>query len=72
MTDNITIQHGPRNMEKHSKWPIMMRMHGSVMPKMILPLLTVAIWSTAITVISKKVHNREFPNRQCIWLIGAN
>jgi predicted membrane chloride channel (bestrophin family) len=46
-------------MEKHSKWPIMMRMHGSVMPKMILPLLTVAIWSTAITVFSKRVHPRE-------------
>ncbi|KAF7528868.1 hypothetical protein PCG10_009582 [Penicillium crustosum] len=49
--------HGPRNMEKHSKWPIMMRMHGSVMPKMIMPLLTVAAWSTAITVFSRLVHN---------------
>ncbi|KAG0155804.1 hypothetical protein PDIDSM_2977 [Penicillium digitatum] len=49
--------HGPRNMEKHSKWPIMMRMHGSIMPKMIIPLLTVTIWSTAITVFSKTVHD---------------
>ncbi|CAG8114111.1 unnamed protein product [Penicillium olsonii] len=54
--------HGPRNMEKHSKWPIMMRMHGSVMPKMILPLLTVAIWSTAVTVFSKKVHDLGINN----------
>jgi putative membrane protein len=25
-------------MSKHSKWPFFMRMHGSVFPKMILPL----------------------------------
>ncbi|CAI7587622.1 unnamed protein product [Penicillium palitans] len=54
--------HGPRNMEKHSKWPIMMRMHGSVMPKMIMPLLTVAIWSTAITAFSHLVHNLGINN----------
>jgi putative membrane protein len=47
-------------MDKHSKWPIMMRMHGSVMPKMIMPILTVAIWSTAVTVFSKKVHDRKY------------
>lgn len=47
-------------MDKHSKWPIFMRLHGSVMPKMILPMLLVAIWATIITCISKKVHNRKF------------
>jgi predicted membrane chloride channel (bestrophin family) len=52
-------------MEKHSKWPIFMRMHGSVMPKMILPLLSVAAWSTLITLISKKVHPRKNP-----WTFG--
>jgi len=31
-------------------------MHGSVLPKMILPLFVVAAWSTAITLISEKVH----------------
>jgi predicted membrane chloride channel (bestrophin family) len=46
-------------MDKHSKWPIFMRLHGSVMPKMILPMLVVAIWSTIITCISKFVHNRQ-------------
>lgn len=46
-------------MDKHSKWPVFMRMHGSVMPKMILPLLWVAAWSTAITCISRFGHNRE-------------
>lgn len=31
-------------------------MHGSVLPRMILPLFFVACWSTAITVISKYVY----------------
>jgi ion channel-forming bestrophin family protein len=41
-------------MSKHSKWPFFLRMHGSVLPKMILPLTVVAAWATAITVISEK------------------
>ncbi|GAO13093.1 uncharacterized protein UV8b_03473 [Ustilaginoidea virens] len=47
---------GPRDITKHSKWPIFLRMHGSIVPKMILPLTFVAAWATAITVISNKVH----------------
>lgn len=47
---------GPRDLSKHSKWPMLMRMHGSIMPKMILPLLLVGGWATMIVVISKKVH----------------
>jgi len=43
---------GPRDMSKHSKWPFFMRMHGSVLPKMIIPLLVVTGWSTLITCIS--------------------
>ncbi|KAJ5994997.1 hypothetical protein N7481_001974 [Penicillium waksmanii] len=54
--------HGPRNMDKHSKWPMFMRMHGSVTPKMILPMLWVAGWSTAITCISKFVHDISIDN----------
>lgn len=45
--------HGPRDMAKHSKWPFFLRMHGSVLPKMILPLTIVAAWSTLITLISE-------------------
>lgn len=33
-----------------------MRMHGSVFPKMIIPLTVVTVWSTAITVVSELVH----------------
>ncbi|OAL47968.1 UPF0187-domain-containing protein [Pyrenochaeta sp. DS3sAY3a] len=47
---------GPRDMSKHSKWPFFMRMHGSVFPKMILPLTVVTLWSTAITCISEFVY----------------
>ncbi|KAJ5689119.1 hypothetical protein N7462_003511 [Penicillium macrosclerotiorum] len=49
--------HGPRNMDKHSKWPIFMRMHGSVTPKMILPIVIVGGWATLITCICRFVHN---------------
>ena len=42
---------GPRDLDKHSKLPYFMRMHGSVMPKMILPLLFIGCWATAITLI---------------------
>ncbi|KAF1998792.1 UPF0187-domain-containing protein [Amniculicola lignicola CBS 123094] len=52
----------PRAMDKHSKWPFFLRMHGSVLPKMILPLLVVAIWSTAITLICEKVHKLNVSN----------
>ncbi|KAF2999760.1 hypothetical protein E8E13_005130 [Curvularia kusanoi] len=53
---------GPRDMAKHSKWPFFMRMHGSVLPKMIIPLLVVTAWSTAITCISKWVHPLNVSN----------
>jgi predicted membrane chloride channel (bestrophin family) len=49
-------------MAKHSKWPFFMRMHGSVLPKMIIPLVVVTIWSTAITLISKLVHPLNVSN----------
>ncbi|KAH8601893.1 Bestrophin, RFP-TM, chloride channel-domain-containing protein [Bisporella sp. PMI_857] len=48
---------GPRDMDRHSKLPYFMRMHGSVLPRMILPLLWVSCWATLITCISKFVHN---------------
>lgn len=44
---------GPRDISKHSKWPAFMRMHGSIVPKMILPLLFIGAWATAITCIHK-------------------
>ncbi|KIW72532.1 hypothetical protein PV04_00717 [Phialophora macrospora] len=51
---------GPRDMNHHSKWPFFLRLHGSVVPKMILPLFFVACWATLFTCISKFVHELVF------------
>lgn len=48
---------GPRDMQKHSKLPFFMRIHGSVLPKMILPLIFVSGWATAIKLIHEHVHH---------------
>ena len=48
---------GPRDIYKHSKWPYFMRMHGSILPKMLLPLFFVGCWATAITLIDHFVHS---------------
>ncbi|OSS47508.1 hypothetical protein B5807_07351 [Epicoccum nigrum] len=53
---------GPRDMSKHSKWPFFMRMHGSVLPKMIIPLLVVTGWSTLITCISALIRPLNVSN----------
>lgn len=37
----------------HSKLPYYLRMRGSILPVMILPILFVAVWATAITAISR-------------------
>lgn len=50
---------GPRDLDGHSKLPIFMRMHGSIMPRMIVPLLCVGGWATAVTVISELVYPLE-------------
>lgn len=47
---------GPRDMYHHSKVPYFLRLHGSVAPKLIVPLLFVAAYSSAITIIDRKVH----------------
>ncbi|KAL4807782.1 Bestrophin, RFP-TM, chloride channel-domain-containing protein [Aspergillus unguis] len=54
--------HGPRDMDKHSKWPLAVRMHGSISPKLILPMALVAGWSTCITCISRFVHDISVDN----------
>ncbi len=57
-TDSIQI--GPRDLDHHSKWPVFLRVHGSVTPEMVLPLLFVAGWSSMITLISRFVFDRMF------------
>lgn len=48
---------GPRDISRHSKWPNILRMHGSILPRMVLPLFLIGGWATAITLISKNVYN---------------
>ena len=50
---------GPRDIYKHSKWPFFMQIHGSVLPKMILPLFFVGGWAAAITSIHTYVHHLD-------------
>lgn len=45
-------------MDGHSKLPYFMRMHGSVTPRMILPLAMIGGWATCITCISMFVYKR--------------
>ncbi|KAI1847504.1 hypothetical protein JX265_000754 [Neoarthrinium moseri] len=49
---------GPRDIAKHSKWPLFLQMHGSILPKLIIPLLFVAAWSSWITVL----HEQKIAN----------
>ncbi|KAI4195223.1 MAG: hypothetical protein LQ346_003500 [Caloplaca aetnensis] len=46
----------PRDIEKHSKLPYFLRMHGSITPRMIIPLAFIGAWATLITCISKFVY----------------
>ncbi|PHH66147.1 hypothetical protein CDD81_210 [Ophiocordyceps australis] len=48
---------GPRDISKHSKWPMFLQLHGSILPKLILPLLFITGWATAVTVVSQRVYN---------------
>jgi len=48
---------GPADPTKHSKLPYFLRVHGSILPKMVLPMLFIGGWATCITCISKYVHN---------------
>lgn len=44
-----------------------MRMHGSILPKLILPLLAVAVWSSAISVIHfyRTKRKQTIPRENC-------
>ncbi|KAJ4268876.1 hypothetical protein NW762_002947 [Fusarium torreyae] len=61
---------GPRDIQKHSKWPLIMQMHGSILPKLIIPLLAIAAWSTAITVISKYSGTELKVNSVLLTVLG--
>ncbi|KAL8767911.1 MAG: hypothetical protein Q9209_005698 [Squamulea sp. 1 TL-2023] len=45
----------PQDIEKHSKLPFL-RMHGSITPRMLVPLGFIGLWATLITCISEFVY----------------
>ncbi|TRX92386.1 hypothetical protein FHL15_006772 [Xylaria flabelliformis] len=50
---------GPRDISKHSKWPLFLQLHGSITPKMIVPLLAIGAWATLITALSAEFEHIE-------------
>jgi hypothetical protein len=46
-----TFFEGPRDIQRHSKLPLCIRLYGGILPNMILPLLFAGIWSTGINLI---------------------
>ncbi|KAL9030880.1 MAG: hypothetical protein Q9180_006862 [Flavoplaca navasiana] len=46
----------PRDIEKHSKLPYFLRLHGSITPRMLVPLGFIGLWATLITCISEFVY----------------
>lgn len=54
LTSSILVtQSGPLDPTLHSKVPYFLRIRGSILPVMILPLFFVAVWATVITFASK-------------------
>lgn len=52
-------QHGPHDTTRHSRWPVFLRIRGSVVPAMILPLTFITLWSTCITCISQFIYPKS-------------
>lgn len=46
-----TYFEGPRDIQRHSKLPLFMRLNGGILPKMILPLAFAGSWATAVMLI---------------------
>ncbi|KAI1131124.1 Bestrophin, RFP-TM, chloride channel-domain-containing protein [Nemania abortiva] len=50
---------GPRDIAKHSKWPLFLQLHGSITPKMIVPLIVIGGWASLITALSARYEHIE-------------
>ncbi|RPB21649.1 UPF0187-domain-containing protein [Terfezia boudieri ATCC MYA-4762] len=46
---------GPCDPTRHSRLPWFLRLHGSILPKLVIPLLFIGGWATAVTAISRYV-----------------
>jgi ion channel-forming bestrophin family protein len=61
---------GPRDLSKHSKWPTFLRMDGSILPRLIVPLTFVAIWSTVFTCLSQIRHVNLAASNVLLTVLG--
>jgi len=63
---------GPRDITRHSKLPLFFKLHGSVLPKIILPLFLVAIWTTACTlaIIETEFDKKHSLNSILLTVLG--
>ncbi|KAF3766173.1 UPF0187 domain membrane protein [Cryphonectria parasitica EP155] len=48
---------GPRDIRQFSRWPLCLRLYGSVLPKLTAPLVLVGIWAATITSICQFVYD---------------
>lgn len=46
-----TFFEGPRDIQRHSKLPLCVRLYGGILPNMILPLCFSGIWASGINLI---------------------
>jgi hypothetical protein len=58
---DLQSQFGPRDVTRHSRIPLFFKVHGSVLPKIILPLCMVTLWAT---VNIKVIEALEFDKRR--------
>ncbi len=63
---------GPRDLETHSKWPNFMQLHGSITPRMLLPMLMITLWSIIVTAISAKTKPRELISVYGVKILNGN
>lgn len=69
LTDEaVTYFEGPRDIQRHSKLPLFMRLNGGILPKMIPPLLFAGGWSTTVMLAHKYVADIGTYNGP-LWLI---
>lgn len=48
---------GPRDIRQFSRVPLCLRLYGSVLPKIIAPLVFVVTWAAAITAVCEHVYD---------------
>lgn len=53
----------------HSRYPDFMKLHGSILPKMLVPLLCITLWSTGITFLLE-IHPEMAVSNLLLTILG--